>query len=327
MDKIVFGTPLPFSSVSKDYTFASGLAIRSIRPILWELSAAKGYMSDDERRRLSEAPYWLCASKETENWHLAQPADDLYEEVRLGMYALQIICPSGASNQYFKFCETPEGFDNIGGWHPAKMTSTLMGRLAVLDGQRLNAEFDVVFRGVQRAFKESVVRLVNPVLLLEHGLQINHPYLSMLMWVMGLDMLYMAGERQPFVDRVSGFLGSNTLIFPPFIHQQPRLTIDEVLDHLYELRNFVAHGREIPRNPFLEKFNIVDRNGRDIDLIEYTYSQVLMESALFLLTESLRKIMTEGLVDTVRDDASWKQTLKINVRLDQMRNSHRKERC
>jgi len=181
---------------------------------------------------------------------------------------------------------------------------------------------------VQRAFEENAVRLVNPVLLLEHGLQINHPYLSMLMWVMGLDMLYMAGEKQPFVDRISGFLGSKTLVFPRLLHQQPRLTIGEVLNDLYDLRNIVAHGREIPRNPFLEKFNIVDSNGHNIDLIGYTYSLVLMESALFLLTESLRKIMKQGLIDTVRDDARWKQKLKVDARLDQIRNSEPgKERC
>ena len=155
MDRIIFGTPLPFSLASKDYAFASGLTIRSIRPILWELSAGKGYMSDAERKRMDGAAHWLCVSQEVESWHSVQPGDDFYEKVRRGMYALQIICPSGATNQYFKFCETPEGFDNIGSWQPVKMTSTMMGRLAELDGQKLNAEFDLVFGGGPRGSVEN----------------------------------------------------------------------------------------------------------------------------------------------------------------------------
>jgi hypothetical protein len=44
-----------------------------------------------------------------------------------------------------------------------------------------------------------------------------------------------------------------------------------------------------------------------------------MESALFLLARSLRKIMVGGLVDAVKDEAAWKQTLKVGARLAQPR--------
>jgi hypothetical protein len=39
------------------------------------------------------------------------------------------------------------------------------------------------------------------------------------------------------------------------------------------------------------------------------------------LAQSLRKVMIEGLVDTVQDDMSWKQKLKIMVRLEQIRSA------
>jgi hypothetical protein len=288
---------------------------------LWELSVAKKLMSDDEREHLSESRYWLSASKEVENWYLDQSDDSPYEKARRAMNALQIICPSGRRNVYLKFRETPEGFDNIGSLHPAKMSSTVMGRMAVLEEQGLQDDFDKVYQGVNRAFDERIVRLQNPILLLEHGLQTGHVYLSTLMWVMGLDMLFMAGEKVPFVDRAAGFLGASTRVSPvvPFPNRQPRLTIGEVLGDVYELRNIVAHGREIPAKPFREKCDIVDTNGGRINTIDYHYSQVIMESALFLLARSLRKIMVDGLVDVVEDEANWKQKLKVDARLEQAR--------
>jgi hypothetical protein len=316
MDTILVGTPLRVGTVSRPYSFSDGVTIQTIQPILWELSAAKRLMSDDERMRLSAAPYWLCASKEVPNWYSEPPGDDLYEKARRAMYALQIIGPSGGCNQYLAFRKTPEGFDNIGGVHPAKMTSTLMGRMAALDELGFQLDFNSVFQGVNRAFGEGIVRLENPVLLLEHGLQTNHVYLSTLMWVMALDMLYMAGGREPFVERVAGFLGTNESIFPPFLSRKPRLTVGEVLRDLYELRGVIAHGREILKRPFREKFAIVDVSGAKIDEIDYSYAQVLMESSLLLLVKSLRKVMVDGFVDVVKDEGNWKQRLKTCARLE-----------
>lgn len=278
-------------------------------------------MSDKERNDLSESRYWLSVSKQVEKWYLNQSDDELYEKARRAMNALQIICPSGGRNVYLKFRELPDGFDNTGSLHPAKMTSTMMGRMAVLEDQGLQEDFERVFQGVNRAFDEMIVRLQNPILLLEHGLQTGHLYLSTLMWVMGLDMLFMAGEKVPFVDRVAGFLGASARIFPavPLPHRQPRLTIGEVLEDVYELRNIVAHGREIPARPFREKCDLVDAKGVRIDVFDYHYSEVIMESALFLLARSLRKIMVDGLVDVVKDEAKWKQKLKVDARIGEFR--------
>jgi hypothetical protein len=278
-------------------------------------------MSGDDRDYLSKPRCWLCVSKDVQNWHLNE-SDDLYEKARRGMYALQIICPSGGRNEYLKFRETPEGWDNIASQHPAKMKSTLLGRMAVFDEQVLEDDFANVYQGVNRAFDEMIVRLQNPILLLEHGLQTGHEYLSTLMWAMGLDMLFMAGGKVPFVDRAAGFLGANTEVFPTvFPNRQPKLTIGEVLADVYGLRNSVAHGLEVPAL-FREKRDIVDANGARINIDDYRYSQVMMESALFLLARSLREIMVGGLVDVVKDESHWKQTLKVGARLAQARTTN-----
>jgi hypothetical protein len=320
MDTILAATPLRHS-VSKSYTFSEGISIRKIQPILWELSAARQYMSDREREDLSGARYWLSVSKEVEHWSIGSH-DDLYDKARHAMCALQIICPKGGRNVYLRFRETPEGFDNIGSFHPAKMESTPMGHMSVLEEQVLLEDFGKIYRGVNRAFDEKIVRLQNPIILLEHGLQTSHLYLSTLMWVMGLDMLFMAGEKVPFIERVAGFLGANTPVFPvvSFLNrQQPRLTVGEVLEDVYELRNIVAHGREIPER-FREKCDIVDTKDAKIGFRDdYSYSGVIMEAALFLLAMSLQQIMLGDLGDTVKDEAKWKQRLKVDARLEQER--------
>ena len=320
MDKIVIATPLRNGCCSKPYVFSDGVEIREIKPILWELSVAGKFLSEDEREHLSAARYWLTVAEDVENWMIQHADDRLYEKARHAMFAVQIICPSGGRNVYMKFNETPKGFDNIGSSHPAKMNSTVMGRRVVLEAQGLQADFDKVFRGVSRAFQEGIVRLQNPIALLEHGLQIGHIYLSTPIWVMGLDMLFMAGEKAPFVERVTGFLGSTTPVFPsvPFPDRQPPLRIGDIVEDVYELRNIVAHGREIPKTPFREMRDIVDSNGVPITS-EYIYAQVLMESALFLLVKSLRKIMIEGLLDLVKDETNWKQMLRTSARLEQHR--------
>jgi hypothetical protein len=135
----------------------------------------------------------------------------------------------------------------------------------------------------------------------------------------GLGYALHGWRERAFCGTVSGFLGATTAIFPSFLGLQPRLTIGETLGDLYDLRNIIAHGRQIPAKPFLEKFDIVDAGGTRIDGIELSYAQILTESALFLIVKSLRKIMVNVLVDLVRDEANWKRTMKIGARLEQAR--------
>ena len=324
MDEIFVATPLRNGSVTKEFYFSNGVTIQPIEPILWDRSVARKFMSDDERNQLSRTAYWVAVSKQVGDYRIDRADEDLYENARRAMYALQIIHPVGGRNVYLKFLKLSEGFDNLGSQHPNRMWNTLIGRLAVLEQQGLQEDFEKIFPGVGRAFDEKIVRLQNPILLLEHGLQVNHVYLSTLIWVMGLDMLFMAGEKTPFVDRTVGFLGANTLIFPPvsYPRRQPQSVIRDVVEDVYELRNIVAHGREIPRR-FRERRDLLDENGSRINIDDYSYAAVLWESALFLLVRALRRIMLGDMIDTVRDEARWKQQLRTSARIEQRHRSKR----
>jgi hypothetical protein len=183
MDTIIVATTLRRSSVSHNFSFQNKVTIEAVSPVKWNLSVAKRFVSDDELDQFSQANYWLVVSKDVEHARLDKSDDALYEKAGQAMYALQIIHLSGGSNTFLKFLKMPDGYDNVGSLHPTKLGNTWIGRMTLLEHQDLQLDFDKVFEGVVRAFDEHLVRLQNPILLLEHGLQQNHVYLSMLMYV------------------------------------------------------------------------------------------------------------------------------------------------
>jgi hypothetical protein len=135
-----------------------------------------------------------------------------------------------------------------------------------------------------------------------------------MMFVMALDMLFMAGDSDKFVKRVGGFLGLDNPIFPADsdLKRQPNITARDVLDDLYDLRNVVAHGHEIPVKPFREPKEIISTAG---ELIPYGrtcfYADILLEAGLFILTATLRHIFTNGLIDDVKDVSRWRGKLTL----------------
>ncbi len=306
MEEVLVATPLPHSSSAEPRTFTGGISVQAISPILWDLSVLKTYIAEHDREKLDQTRYWLCASRE------AKPdltdVQDLYETVHQAMYACQIIHPSGSDNIYLAFHRKPEGYDHVGTFSPPNMNSTLIGRITTAERRGLAEDFDLVYSGVRRAFVDKIVRLQNPILLLEQGLQIGTSNLAMLMFVMGLDMLFMAGQREPFIKRVAGFFGKDSYIFPTVLSQnyQPDIAASEVVGDLYDFRNIIAHGQEIPEHPYRQTYAGSRIAGPAGNFVGYSYADVLRESALFLLTGALGKIFKGNLYDQVRDVAKWR---------------------
>lgn len=320
MDRILVATPL--YGAASEHVFRGGLSICTMRPILWERSASRKLWSKSQEEAVSGVARWLSVSKEVNSWMTENPTDQAgYETVRRAMYAWQITRPTGCLNVYMKFVQTPEGFDCIGSSHPAEMKRPWIGRLASHSEDECARTFPSVYDGVSGAFDQKIVRLQNPILLMEHGLQTDHVYLSALMWVAGLDMLLMAGEKGAFVDRLIGLLGRDTHVFPPVLSpaRQPSLTVGDAAEDLFELRNVVAHGSEIPATPFRQRFPIKDTNGNQINWQDFTYAQVLSEAALYLLAGCLRKVFEDGLVGEVETEANWKQRLKNGAEIAKRR--------
>lgn len=306
MPEIVVATPISNFGISKPYAFSDGISIRKLPNILWATAITKGFLSDNEWAYLSEPHFWLCASKDVENVDTDEVGDGLFNKGRYAALALQILCPSGGKHVFFKFKKTNDGYDNVESEHFKELCSTLPGRIASLEEQGLQEHFDAVYAGVKRAFAEKVVRLQNPVLLIEHGMQIGNPNLGALMFVMALDMLFMAGGADAFMTRVGGFFNTNELLFmPDSLHQQPNTVVRSVLQELYKFRNIIAHGQEIPEEPYLKEYELIGMKGERINHDPYYYNQFLNDSGLFILTASLRRIFVDSLFDEVKNKARW----------------------
>ena len=86
---------------------------------------------------------------------------------------------------------------------------------------------------------------------------------------------------------------------------------DRSLADLYEFRNIIAHGREIPKTPYRQEYDLLDENGGRINHDDYYHAELMLESGLFLLTEALHKISVESLFDDVRDEAKWRLKLRL----------------
>lgn len=312
MPEVLVATPLNYSAASRPYQFADGISIREIVPILWDISVVKGYVSAADKTRINNAKYWLCASAECE-YVLPQTGDELYTKARNAAMALQLIAPSGAMHVFFKFQKTDNGYDNIGALHLKELCRTRLGKLMSAERLGLAKDFDAVYAGISRAFTEKVVRFQNPVILLEQGMQTGHVSLGTLMFVMGLDMIFMAGGIDNFIKRLGGFLGPDSYVFPPVssLDLQPGTMVRDVLNELYEFRNIIAHGLEIPEIPYRRKSDLVSTGGERITYEDYYRTELLLDSALFILTTALRRIFTENLFDEVKDLAAWKVKLSL----------------
>jgi hypothetical protein len=188
------------------------------------------------------------------------------------------------------------------------MNSAEVGAIVIKKHADLANLFPPIFAGVTRAFSGEVVRLENPITMLEKAMQAGHHYLGVLLCVMGLDVLFMAGEKSNFIRRIGGFLGMDSFVFPAVLSAncQPTVKIGDVLADMYELRNLTAHGLPIPKNPFREKYELLSTDGQHLTYSDYYYTELILDSSLFILAGALRRIFTESLTDHACDQVRWK---------------------
>ncbi|HLH00984.1 MAG TPA: hypothetical protein VKX49_32065 [Bryobacteraceae bacterium] len=306
----IVATPLRNGTVTRRYDLGNGIEIRQLAPIRWDVAIVKSEVCEREREDLARITHWLCATRERTSDPLA--GHDLFARAHAAAMTLQILCPTGNKHVFLRFQETPTGWDNIESSPPNKpLCKTFIGRSVDLEAQTFPQDFTPVYDGIRRANHDRLVRLINPVHLLEHGLQTCHAYLGTMFFVIGLDVLFMAGESERFIERVAGFLGPTTLLFPriSFIDRQPNTTPQDVVESVYDLRNTVAHGQEIPEHPYRQPYRLMSTEGEQINQIPYSYADFMLDSSLFLLTNALRRVFTQGHYDNVASKKQWRQTL------------------
>jgi hypothetical protein len=119
-----------------------------------------------------------------------------------------------------------------------------------------------------------------------------------LLWASAIESIYTSHHREHkgslvAKERIKWFLGENTSIYPSgelsSLLQDPTIRVGQVVEELYNVRNFIAHGDRIPDRYFKETLRD-GINGR-VNLIS-----VLFEAASFIIRYSLLKILRDGLL-------------------------------
>ncbi len=170
------------------------------------------------------------------------------------------------------------------------------------DLQRLQRVASDFIRGMNGEFWKFKV----PVVLYESG-HFGHHYWKgrFALWCSALDAIYTTqpefDKAQPYEHsgsvvakaRIRWFLGEGTPIYAPgdiqTVDEQPNITVGDVLDDLYELRNSVVHGDKTPDKFFVEK-RIAD--GQSVN-----WGDVIHEALSFIVRASLLKILEENLLN------------------------------
>lgn len=160
-----------------------------------------------------------------------------------------------------------------------------------------------------------LTRLVNPVRLLEHGLQAREPHLATLLWTLGLDALLMASNMKKFVSRLHRIIGRDSFVFGQgrFLGEQPVTRAKDIAEDLYKFRSELAHGSQISEC-FREHRVLYSTAGESIECGEpgskLQYRAILHAAALFLLASAVRSVLTdEHLFGQAQNEQTWRKYL------------------
>jgi len=127
---------------------------------------------------------------------------------------------------------------------------------------------------------------------------------------MGLEGLLGAEKQAVFSRRLQKLLGSDTRIFPQdWAGRRPTYTVADLAADMFEYRNLIAHGREI-----LQKYrDPIDLQFEPKELAylaeRWSRGELMIESIAFALLASLRKVITDGLAERIKDQRTWKKWL------------------
>ncbi len=121
-----------------------------------------------------------------------------------------------------------------------------------------------------------------------------------LLWCSALEAIFTSEDRQHrgslvAKERIKWFLGANTSVYEPGdipdFAPQANIAIGDVVDDLYRVRNFIAHGDRIPDEYFQRPMR-QSLDNRDLNLLV-----VLHEAVSFIVRKSLLRIVQEDLLD------------------------------
>mgnify|MGYP007082076550 CR=1 FL=1 len=131
---------------------------------------------------------------------------------------------------------------------------------------------------------------------------------------MGLDAVVATNDAAKFRARLSKLIGERERVMPRSeFFGQPAYDVGETAEEIYTLRGIVAHGNEIPVR-FRDRVGIrvTDATSALPDGWDtWTYSYVLSQCALFLLSAAVQRIYEDERVFNLAagESSVWKNWL------------------
>lgn len=265
-----------------------------------------------EEEKVLDRSHWLCIEEDCEWRQRDTVLNRLDDALRTATLGFQLWCLKGwdglTINVQVRDGEMP--VENVSCAEPYRASE--WSKMMDLKTQDV-AELGPLVEGVFALLESGAVRLINPLRFLEIGLQtaFNHIRAGALLWTAGLDALLAAEKQVWFAARLKSFLGSDTRVFPPdWVGRRPLYKVEDVAANMFDLRNLLAHGKEIlPKYREPIRFEFEPEEFAYLAVKEWTYETLLYESSLFTLVAALRKIIADGIMQSVADKRAWEALL------------------
>ncbi len=231
------------------------------------------------------------------------------------LLAAQLLKPIGTMNVRFVVAELAGQPCIRTVFRGARMTEPIWARVSEVNEPALQ-KLPKLFERLRMAESQALIRVVNPLRLLGHGLQASEVHIRILLCTAGLDVLLMAGGGAKFSRNLCNLLGADAFVFPPgkLLTTQPKYRVGSIAGDLYELRNKVAHGLEIPRKFREETGFLAEDDTFALEPIpgygRHLYRDVLGECAVFLLCKALKRVLlSDALFEEINSTTEWKKCL------------------
>jgi hypothetical protein len=266
-----------------------------------------------EAEAVRDRTHWLCVERECDRVDRAL-MPKMAEDLRDAMLGLQLWAPIGWDGLILNCSRREEN-----GALTVERAQLPEAFAAPRWGQMLDlrmfdpAQLGTLVEGALVAAESRCAPVMNPFQFLELGFQMamNHDRAGAVLWMMGLDGLLAAEKKEVFSRRLKKLLGEGTCILPTdCVGRQLGYTVGGVAADMFDFRNVIAHGKEIPqkyREPIMPSSQpgMVPYSAAE----EWSYGTLIIDCIAFALIAALRRVITEDLMPRIKDQRNWKRWL------------------
>jgi hypothetical protein len=273
-----------------------GQQMKSLDLELW----SREYLSRHDVERIQGWKYALVHYYSEEEYLHGTPESQSRELLSKIFVALRVVRPSNVPFQYIHARIKDDGSFDPSGFSRAEMPLTVSARdkwatIRPKDIELLRALVPALLAAYETKTRP-VTRAVN---LLETGYNSPSFDVKLLLWVAGWEALFASSAYNgaPAVTgRLRHFLGSRTRIYDaadfPTLLMLPDLTLKDVLEDIYRVRNSLAHGEWVPDD-------IMRKPGHSG--LASSYADILLDASGLALRLALARILRQSLLETFRD--------------------------